>query len=314
MPQKLFFRTTRSAAEQLTELFDFVWTTSTALWNLRWQVAGLSSTQQSISDELLVGRFVAGSNIRGANLRHACIDTTWEQQQSQFAKFLLVDLIALYEGWLSKMIADLGLSQEEKAFQYPTSTYKGKVTGISAALSTLKAKPSLMTQDAFYPVLIKNPKNALSKIEELLICFRCFKEFRNNLIHEGGIASEKVFDAYAAYSTLTTHSLGVKEIPICLPVVTGQPISLSLRGVVGFSDIILRLLITLDAEFSCNIGAEAEFVSQWKQRFQTYKPGVKMNPAARIKHLRRLAGSIGMPKPAATAKLDSFLKKELLIV
>jgi hypothetical protein len=35
-----FFPATRFAASQITDLFDFVWPTAAALWNLRWQVAG----------------------------------------------------------------------------------------------------------------------------------------------------------------------------------------------------------------------------------------------------------------------------------
>jgi hypothetical protein len=103
----LFFRSSRSTHQQVTELFDFVWPTVAALWNLRWQVAGLSATQTSVTTDMLTGRFIAGSGIHGANLKRACLETTWDQQQSQFAKFLLIDLFALYEGWLASTLGDM---------------------------------------------------------------------------------------------------------------------------------------------------------------------------------------------------------------
>ena len=34
------FSETDEAADEITRLFEFVWPTATALWNLRWQVGG----------------------------------------------------------------------------------------------------------------------------------------------------------------------------------------------------------------------------------------------------------------------------------
>jgi hypothetical protein len=98
MAAPLFFRSSRSAFKQVTELFDFVWPTATALWNLRWQVAGFVSVRSDATSEELAKRFTEGSGIHGANIKKACLEMNWDQQQSQFAKFLLTDLFAIYEG------------------------------------------------------------------------------------------------------------------------------------------------------------------------------------------------------------------------
>lgn len=92
------FRTSRWAYRQVTELFDFVTPTAAALWNLRWQVVGFCSHHPAASVQVLDDRFVSGSGLHGANLRRACIDTSWEYQQQQFAKFLLISLFSIYEG------------------------------------------------------------------------------------------------------------------------------------------------------------------------------------------------------------------------
>ena len=101
MARYLFFETSRSAFQQVSDLFDFVWPTAVALWNLRWQVQGFAGTKTHVTKAELHGRFVLGSGVHSANIARACLDTTWEEHQGQFAKFLLIDLFALYEGWLS---------------------------------------------------------------------------------------------------------------------------------------------------------------------------------------------------------------------
>src|SRR5271166_4590543 len=86
MARYLFFETSRSAFQQVSDLFDFVWPTAVALWNLRWQVQGFAGTKTHVTKAELHGRFVLGSGVHSANIERACLDTTWEEQQGQFAK------------------------------------------------------------------------------------------------------------------------------------------------------------------------------------------------------------------------------------
>ena len=69
--------------------------------------------------------------------------------------------------------------------------------------------------------------------------------------------------AYQAYTLLSASDLNVAEKPVLSPVSLNKPITLSLRGVIGFSDIVLRIIATLDAEFSGSPLAEREFRDQW---------------------------------------------------
>src|SRR4051794_17113582 len=107
MIRELFFLSSRRAANRLTDVFDFVWPTASAIWNLRWQVAGYIAVVPDATEDQLVGRFVAGSGIRGVNLRKACTQHSWEHQQQQFARFLLVEFCALYEAWCISIIKEL---------------------------------------------------------------------------------------------------------------------------------------------------------------------------------------------------------------
>jgi hypothetical protein len=266
MAGHLFFRTSRSAYRQVTELFDFVTPTAAALWNLRWQVVGFCSHHPAASVQVLDDRFVSGSGLHGANLKRACIDTSWGYQQQQFAKFLLISLFSIYEGWLADVLQIVApaVRQRElsKRCQFPDSSARGG-NGIMAAVAEIKLNNSQMLAGAFYAELRKQKKNSLPKIGELLTCYRAFKESRNSFAHQNGLATHTAVNSYQTYTALSASDLNVPEKPRLFPVLLNNQITLSLRGVIGFSDIILRIIATLDAEFSCSQLAEREFRDQW---------------------------------------------------
>ena len=312
----LFFRTSRSAHKQVTELFDFVTPTAAALWNLRRQVVGFCSHDPTASVQVLDDRFVSGSGLRGANLKRACIDTSWEYQQQQFARFLLISLFSIYEGWLAdvlQIIAPAARRRElSKRCQYPDSVARSGL-GIAAAVTEIKLSSSQMLVGAFYTALKKQKKNALPKIAELLTCYRAFKEARNSFAHQNGLATQTAVDSYQAYAALSNSALGVTEKPILSPVLLNKPVALSLRGVIGFSDIILRIIATLDAEFSCSQSAEGEFRDQWVESHTVNGkvPRLMLKSAGINRREKQLAGiikNIGLPRPGQTSQIDSFLK------
>lgn len=264
MARYLFFGTSRSAFQQVSDLFDFVWPTAAALWNLRWQVRGFAGTKPQVTKEELHSRFVLGSGIHSANIERACLTTTWDDQQGQFAKFLLIDLFALYEGWLDETLGIVRLRRLGKALQFPTSIVAGVATkGVGFALAEIRANSSSMLSTCIYSGLAAHPKNSASTLEALMRCYRCFKECRNSIMHHGGVASAAAAAAYQSYSSLSAHDLGLGQPPVCPPVLMGSRTALSLHGVVGFSDVILRLIATLDSELACASAAEDEFRAQW---------------------------------------------------
>jgi hypothetical protein len=304
----LFFEASRSAYRGVSEVFDFVWPASAALWNLRWQVAGLTSVKPDVTVEDLNHRFIVGSGIYGANLKRACIELTWSDQQQQFARFLLVQVFGIFEGWLGAVLEGIGHTRLEKALQFPTHPGKGGAPeGAAPALVQIKASPSMMIQTALYPKLTQHPKNGIANLDNLLITYRCFKECRNALMHNGGIADNKAVVAWQNYTSLTAAALGVKEVPTCPAVVLGTPVELSLRGVVGFTAIILRLIATYDAELACAANAEREFLARWTHRFKS-RPVLKTKDlAARERQIIRLVHKVGFPRPTAIPVIEQYL-------
>lgn len=318
MKQKLFLLTSKNVASRLTELFDFVWPTAAAIWNLRWQVSGLLSVNPDLSHLELQGRFVGGSGIRGANLRRACIERSWEDQQQEFARFLLFEFCSLYEAWCEGAMNELGQPNPQslaKQLQFPSSTdAQGNPRGVSRVASVVNSVQSQHMISAFRPALLTNRKYSLAHLEELLICYRYFKEVRNSLIHAGGTTSQKLIDAEAAYALLTAAALGVKERPAHNPLVQGNPVALSLRGVVGFGDVVLKLVCTLDIEFSQSQGAEDAFLRRWRETHGNGTLMIAQDPHDRNTRIKRLVQRMNLPSPNTPATFSAWLGANRLIV
>ena len=96
--------------------------------------------------------------------------------------------------------------------------------------------------------------------------YRYFKECRNCIIHSGGRTNQNLVDAYAAISGLLASDLDVAEVPDMQSVTSVDAlVTLSLRGVVGFSQIVIKLVEVLDMEFIKADKALDCFVAQIKE-------------------------------------------------
>lgn len=315
MKEKLFFLTSKKVAKRLTDVFDFVWPTAAAIWNLRWQVSGLVSAYPDISEQELLGRFVTGSGIRGANLRRACITQSWDDQQNEFSRFLLFEFCALYEAWCEGCLQELGqASSLSKHLQFPTTmTSGGSAKGVGHAIATINASLSPVLSNALNGPLSSNKKNSKTHLEKLLVCYRYFKELRNTLIHAGGTASTAFLQAESDYNQLTPALLGVKEVPAINGHVAGSPMTVSLRGVVGLGEIVLRLVCTLDTEFAQSKHAESVFIKRWKAFHGKGAVTIANNPHDRLERIRRLVRKLDLPTPQTSAQFDAWLKAQGLI-
>ena len=316
MQEKLFLLTSKQIARRLTEIFDFVWPTATAIWNLRWQVAGFVSASTDATDSDLNNRFNLGSGIRGANLRRACIDSSWEDQQQEFARFLLFEFCALYESWCEGTLHELMCpTRLSKHLQFPTKINNGIASGgVQYAINSISLNNSPAMIGSIYPTIAQNKKNSPQHIEQQLICYRYFKELRNSLIHAGGGASAKFVSAESAYEQLTAGQLGVKEKPAFNGHTIGSRITISLRGVVGFGEIVLRLVSTLDAEITKSAKAEQVFIQRWKEFHGDSPIQVSANQNLCKERIKKLIRKLGFPTLVVTPQFETLLRQSQCIV
>jgi hypothetical protein len=300
-----FFPATRAAGKQITELFDFVWPTAASLWNLRWQVAGFLKEVPQSSPKELNDRFVFGSKIHGANLKRACVETSWLSQQHLLAGIILTNAFSVYEHWSDEILSSVGMGTESgKVLQFDDEP-SGR-PGLPSTVHTICTVESQILKPAYYSIFRNNPKYSWSIMGNLLLCYRYFKELRNCQIHNGGIANEKAEAAYRNFAPVATKaSLGMKGELIHEPLVKGRETLLHLRGVVGFCDILLRMMITVDAELTRSVQADAVLDAAFRNAKIRFT--FSSNPQRRHMQTIKCCKAIGLPKPANASAIQRFL-------
>jgi hypothetical protein len=303
-----FFPPTRVATVQITELFDFVWPTAAALWNLRWQVNGFLQEVPESTPKQLHDRFVFGSTIHGTNLKKACVETSWEEQKHHLSGILLTNAFAAYEHWADDILACLGMAGKGKQLQFDDNPRK---PGLPGTLQMLCAKESLTIKTAFYPIYAASPKYSLLLIKNLIACYRFFKELRNAQLHNGGVATKEAVAAYHTFAPVSGKAaLGMRGILVHDPVVEGQAITLHLRGVVGFCDILFRMMVTVDAELSRCYHAEDVLEAALKQ---VTRRTLSSNPQRRHLQLLNHIRAARLPKPLDMEAVRQFMLSKRII-
>jgi hypothetical protein len=304
---RYMFKCAYDAHVEITRIFDFVQPTIIALWNLRWQVGGFLSQVPGATSDDLANRFVLGSGMRGGELKRASIDTPWARQKSDFAGFILITVIAVFEEYTARIaeaaVPSASRRTVSKRLQFPT---KGQNDTIS---KLTKTSPSL--QGVFLNSCQKNRRYADQKLNNLLVCYRFFKAMRNMLAHNGGEADHDTVDAYNKFKAIgTIADLGLNEVPLHQPVALGKKIELELRGVIGLSDVILRIITTYDAQLSETVLAERELTNRISP-VEAKRQFVKA--AVRDKRIASLIPNTGLPAATLTPKFMSFLQKEKIV-
>jgi hypothetical protein len=307
---------TPAVTARLGDLFNFVWTTSAALWNLRWQVKGYVDATGHADHYQLNDRFVKGSGITSADLITTCLKTTWPGQQEQFAKFVLFELCAMYEGWLDdvvpRAVPNNRVQEVIKSLQFPT--LPGNHYSLRRAIQIVNSRRSAVIKTEFFPILKGNPKNSWSNIEDLLVAYRYFKEVRNSLIHSGGIADVRVVQARNDLAALPFLNLGLKEALQLPALIVGDKVNVGLRNVVGLSSIVHRLVVTLDAALAVSKSSERDFLKRFAERNKNPNVLSKTDPAKRLRHLKRMLGKAEVPRPSTLPGTEALLVSEGLII
>lgn len=258
---KCFFFQSRLFEAQMTELFDDLWPTVTAIKNLRWQVNGFYHELNVKQNSKLSSHFVDSEDITNRpNLYRACIEQSWEQQEYSLSRNLLTNIFALYEGWIETILPLISDDDvNAKKFQFPSTA--------RTTLFSMQQHENKVLVNALYNVYVNNNKSsAFSHLENYLKIYRYFKECRNCIIHSGGRSNQKLIESYNDIIGLTCEDLDVTEVPHMEPVtVENELVKISLRGVVGFSQVVIKIVEVLDMEFIKAEKAIDCFISQIRE-------------------------------------------------
>lgn len=259
---RVFFKQSKSALDQITNLFTFTWGTSAAIWNLRWQYNGLKNEiGDTHGEQIIKKRFTDGADIDGVNFQKFYSEMTWNDHKEELARYVLFLLFATYESWLDSLTSIFDLNSENsiecftKGFQFLSNkknsysfniNMKKYIKGDSAILKTLS--------DSY---ITTNKSKEIKNIDNYEIVYRLFKEIRNKFIHGNGIADADLVTIYEKYRLLSKNDFGLKEKPMLNKIENGKRVVLDLRGIVGFSEVISRLIIHIDNRLMVNENFES---------------------------------------------------------
>ena len=101
-------------------------------------------------------------------------------------------------------------------------------------------------------VFFKATEDALNNITEQ---FKLVHPLRTSMLYTRNAVSQIATET-------PTADLDVAEVPVVIPPVLGQRLHLNIRGVIGFSDFMQRILIISDINLLQTLAAEDEFISR----------------------------------------------------
>ena len=302
---RLFFVQSKLLEAQITDLFDDVWPTVTAWKNLRWQVKGYHFEHPNYDNSQLTQRFVeANDKSNRPNLYRRCIQEPWEDQEYRIASNLLLNTFACFEGWVDEILKILGLHTKTRAtnFQFPSKWVN--------ELLTMQSGGNQVIVDAFFDAYKGASKRYnLGHLNNYYIAYRYFKECRNIIVHSGGIVSNKLISAQKSYQSLSKEDLDVKEVPAFYAAQFDKPLSISLRGVVGFTQIVLNIVSTLDIEFIKCKNADSYFINHLKSVLGGCPITASSNPNKLKKDISHLCGKAGFKSPKEFTNMHVFLSR-----
>lgn len=302
---RVFFKVTEDALNNITELFKLVHPLRTSMQYTRNIMAQMAAENPNVDDDYYKSVFDPDNKVHGTGYQEAFLNTPWEEQEEQLAWLLLNNLFATHEGW-----ADSIFHERFKGKGYGKDNFIGglEYTGLSAKFASYyitNAKRSRLLSDAFFDVYKNSSRLDFSKIDNYMLMYRFFKEARNCFMHGNCIASQRLIDAYTSYSAVATKAdLDVTEVPVIIPPVLGQKVHLNIRGVIGFSDFVQRILIISDINLLQTKPAEGEFLCRRPTPVRhTLSPNT-IRAQEQVKHICENAGFL---RPIWSEDLQNYL-------
>lgn len=298
--QKYFFECSNSLHNEIIGLNNFVLPICTALWNFRKTVADEVAENSSVSAESLAKKYNKAPGARGTtNLLTAFRDTSWDEQLQGVAELYLIGIISVYEYWCDEITEKLDNPDLAIKLQFPTNATA--TSGVGYAINQITQNQSATICGAIYPSLTRSKKYSLSHLENLLKCFRYFKELRNALLHKGKVCDGKLWGAQSAFSPFANSAnLGMKFTPQHSIFGIGDPVKANLHGVLGFTEVILRMVTTIDAELSRSEAAERHLVHRLKEA-----PNLPLTSTSKVQNI---FNNMGIQGVSITPDLNTLLK------
>lgn len=264
MAKSTMYQATFAACNELTKTFDMIWPIDGALWCFKQEIIDCINETPDISDAQLKIKFFQTKYIHGLNFRRTALELSWDEQERYIAKLLLVNITSIYDAWVDSIIdsAFSSLLSKKKKIKICDGMKMGDFSLVDIELAGI-AKSALLGCFKKQHIL------AQTQLSALTICYKYFKSCRNCCAHGDVAFSPQAERDYIPYAPLIKTDLGLPEKPASYQTVAGQPFEISLRGVVGFTHVIYKIMRHYDCALSDCIGIDDEIEKKWRAKAAT---------------------------------------------
>lgn len=293
---RLFFLPSKRFEVQITDLFDDVWPTITALKHFRWQLKGYIECYDDSSNIRIHNKFVESDDKHNRpNLKRAFCEQDWEDYEFRIAKNLLINLFAYYEAWCDDVLKCLRIRQKGKKLQFPT-------TGSDNYMSVLSSLHSDADMNDYYNIYVnKNAKKyVFVEINNYLLYYRLFKECRNAIVHNDCVANNNIIVAYGNIHGISLNRTCIPQVPIIDTPILDHKIRFNLYNVVGFSRLVLNMVTTFDNEFIKTKEAKNYLINEIRNFISSYN----------IQKISKIIPQLGFKPPSDWDDLVQMLNAE----
>lgn len=255
---KTMYEATSFAAKSITATFDMVWALEAGLWNLRQSATTYFSNNPDATQTEATQALVNGLYIHGLNPRRIAFELTWDYEEQYVSELLLLNGMAIFDAWVDNFVdaAIIGKSNNQRS-RIKDAVKKGNFADLDSALSA--ESTSILTGYFRYSAKRQDPY-----ISNLCLIYKYFKSCRNCCAHNNRQFNSVAETNYDAIKDLTKVACGLNEFPKLAVTVKDQPVKLILRGVVGFYDVLIKIINHYDIVAADKVGIEAEVIRRWK--------------------------------------------------
>ncbi len=251
------FTATFSASQEITRTFDIIWALEAGLWNLRVAAKKYFEENPNADKKTAKDSLVKGLNVHGLNAKRIANELTWEYEEQYVAELLLTYGIGIFDSWVDGIVDTVLMHSSNK------SKKKIKEDLNKGEFQTFENALSLEPLSALAGCFHLSPKRQDQHIDNLRLIYKYFKSCRNCCAHGNHQFTDICEANYNAIKTLTKEDCGINEFPKMVETKAGDPVKLVLRGVVGFFDVLIKIINHYDIVASDKIAVENELPTRW---------------------------------------------------
>ena len=246
------FEFTTLAHKEITQASDMAWALAAGIWKLRYDTILYRHSHFFSQDRDVQKNVVPESSLSRINLKKIVYDFTWDYEKQYIAQLFLINAIAIFDTWIDNFI--------DKALLKPSIPDKEHLKKDTKSGDFRSLDIKLQNEKNSKLCGCFNYNKESQHIKKLILIYRYFKACRNCCAHGNKYFTRRAESCYNKIKLFTANDCGLNEFPEIFDTIKNKPFKLSLRGVIGFYDVLLKIINHYDSLAANKIAMENELL------------------------------------------------------